>query len=1053
MGQITTGTGLVSGLDIQGIVSQLIAIEARPRDLVQNRNEVLQSQQVAFQDLNAQLLSLKNSTDNLTNASSFAGTTASSSDESIVSVSSGTGATPGTYSFIVNRLVASQQTITRGFQDEASTPLSATATTLSFDRGEARLDSETRVTQLNGGAGLNRGYIRITDRSGATGLVDLTSVVSVDDVINQINSTTGVNVIAQVDGDRLTLTDASGGTGELSVADVGLNGTATSLGLLGAASLDGDGDDAVLTGAIVNRVGDDTLLATLNDGKGVRTAGGSDLTITTGGGATYVVDLSDKLTLGDVFDAIDTATGGEVVAQATTDGSGIQLVDTTGGGTGFTINSGNGSNALSDLGLVAGTADDDADGVIGGERILASINSKLLKSLLGGNGIGGITGDGQVPVDSSTLIADILQGAGPSANAGTNYDFRIFDRNGAEYRINVNSLTTLGDLTSAINTTTGGDVTASLVDRKLVLTDNTGGTGNLVVENGIGGATTATALGIEIDAATDSVTGIDLDPQGTPAVGASIQLTNSAGGGGTVDISGSRSASDILDAINTAALGVTATLNRAGNGILLTDTAGGTGDLVVADTVGNTAAQLGLTGTFTDGLADTGDLEYAYVNGGTRLDDLGIERGRFDIRDSSGATYNIDLTQGNETTIQDVIDEINSKNPATLLARINDTGDGIYIEDLGPGVTAIEITEDGSTTARDLGILGTAANAGDDVDGSFETTISVTTADTLTTLRNKINDADIGIAASIINDGSPGAPFRLSLSSEKAGTDGAFVLDDGLLDLRATTLSQAQDAVVFYGGNDPATSVVVESKSNTLSSVIPGADISLLNISDQPVRVTIGLDDASIVDNASSLVTAFNSVIDTINKYDSYNAETEERGLLLGDSTVARVRSSLYNAVINPNRELTGQFTSLAQIGIRVGTGAKLEFDQDKFQEALQTDRDAVEALLTLEQFELDPDTGEETETIAAQGVGVELQKLMDRLTDDIDGVVQGQLDVLSEQVRQNEQRIEELNERLDSKRERLEAEFLAMEQALARLQDQSSALTQLSSISTSSAQ
>ncbi|MEM1356183.1 MAG: flagellar filament capping protein FliD [Planctomycetota bacterium] len=1053
MGQITTGTGLVSGLDIQGIVSQLIAIEARPRDLVQNRNEVLQSQQVAFQDLNAQLLSLKNSTDNLTNASSFAGTTASSSDESIVSVSSGTGATPGTYSFIVNRLVASQQTITRGFQDEASTPLSATATTLSFDRGEARLDSETRVTQLNGGAGLNRGYIRITDRSGATGLVDLTSVVSVDDVINQINSTTGVNVIAQVDGDRLTLTDASGGTGELSVADVGLNGTATSLGLLGAASLDGDGDDAVLTGAIVNRVGDDTLLATLNDGKGVRTAGGSDLTITTGGGATYVVDLSDKLTLGDVFDAIDTATGGEVVAQATTDGSGIQLVDTTGGGTGFTINSGNGSNALSDLGLVAGTADDDADGLIGGERILASINSKLLKSLLGGNGIGGITGDGQVPVDSSTLIADILQGAGPSANAGTNYDFRIFDRNGAEYRINVNSLTTLGDLTSAINTTTGGDVTASLVDRKLVLTDNTGGTGNLVVENGIGGATTATALGIEIDAATDSVTGIDLDPQGTPAVGASIQLTNSAGGGGTVDISGSRSASDILDAINTAALGVTATLNRAGNGILLTDTAGGTGDLVVADTVGNTAAQLGLTGTFTDGLADTGDLEYAYVNGGTRLDDLGIERGRFDIRDSSGATYNIDLTQGNETTIQDVIDEINSKNPATLLARINDTGDGIYIEDLGPGVTAIEITEDGSTTARDLGILGTAANAGDDVDGSFETTISVTTADTLTTLRNKINDADIGIAASIINDGSPGAPFRLSLSSEKAGTDGAFVLDDGLLDLRATTLSQAQDAVVFYGGNDPATSVVVESKSNTLSSVIPGADISLLNISDQPVRVTIGLDDASIVDNASSLVTAFNSVIDTINKYDSYNAETEERGLLLGDSTVARVRSSLYNAVINPNRELTGQFTSLAQIGIRVGTGAKLEFDQDKFQEALQTDRDAVEALLTLEQFELDPDTGEETETIAAQGVGVELQKLMDRLTDDIDGVVQGQLDVLSEQVRQNEQRIEELNERLDSKRERLEAEFLAMEQALARLQDQSSALTQLSSISTSSAQ
>ena len=283
MGQITTGTGLVSGLDIQSIVSQLIAIEARPRNLVQSRNEVLKSQQVAFQELNAKLLSLKNSTGSLSKSSGFTGTTATSSDESVLSVSSGTGATPGTYSFIVNRLVSAQQTITRGFADQASTPITATPTTLRFDRGEARLESESRVAQLNGGAGINRGYIRITDRSGATALVDLTAVVSVNDVIDKINNSTGVNVVAQIDGDRLTLTDASGGLGDLSVANVGLTGTATSLGLLGSSSLDGDGDDATLTGATINRVGEDTLLATLNDGKGVRTKGGSDLSITTGG--------------------------------------------------------------------------------------------------------------------------------------------------------------------------------------------------------------------------------------------------------------------------------------------------------------------------------------------------------------------------------------------------------------------------------------------------------------------------------------------------------------------------------------------------------------------------------------------------------------------------------------------------------------------------------------------------------------------------------------------------------------------------------------------------
>jgi flagellar hook-associated protein 2 len=212
--------------------------------------------------------------------------------------------------------------------------------------------------------------------------------------------------------------------------------------------------------------------------------------------------------------------------------------------------------------------------------------------------------------------------------------------------------------------------------------------------------------------------------------------------------------------------------------------------------------------------------------------------------------------------------------------------------------------------------------------------------------------------------------------------------------------------------------------------------------------VTIALDDDSIIDNAGSLVDTLNGVFDTLDRYDSYNAETEERGLLLGDSTVQQVRSRLYNALIQPNNELTGQYTSLSQIGIRVGQGARVEFDQDKFTTALQTDRDAVEALLTFEQFEIDPDTGEDTDVIAAQGVGVEISKLLDRLTDDIDGLLQTKLDTLDSQVQLNEDRIEELDIRLEAKRQRLLAQFQAMESALAQLQDQSSTLGQIQQIS-----
>jgi len=1049
MGTITS-SGLVSGLDTANIISQLLAIESRPRALYEQRNEVLRSQQVAFQDINARLLSLGSSAASFATTSLFSQTTAQSSNESVLTVGSGVGAVPGTYSFIVNRLVAAQQTITRGFQDANASPAAPAGGTLSFERGEARLDSQTRLSQLNGGDGINRGLIRVTDRSGATAIVDLSAVVTVDDVVDRINQATGVNVIAQIDGDGISVTDASGAaTNDLIITDVGVSGTATSLGLAGNATADGDGDDAVLSGQVINKVGDNTLLNTLNDGKGVRSSAGNDLVFNTAGGDTVVVDISNALTLGDVFDQIDTASNGVLAASVNDDGTGIKITDTSGGGAGFTVASGNASEALADLGLVAG-ADGDGDGDLVGGRTIAAINSKLLSSINGGAGTDVVYNN---TLTGTTELNALIGGAGLTTSGDALADITVTTSLGATVDLDLDSVSTVQELIDLVNTASGGVLALTVEDNKFRLTDT-----SVVRVNGVqiadaNGSTAAAQLGLAGSYAVNTVLGGDTDPQGTydPAAGlGTIRITNSAGAATDIDLTGAASVSEVLSRINDAGAGVLASLNTAGTGLKLTDTANGNGDLVVADVSGDGAASLQLAGTFNDGVADTGDLEYAYINGGTRIDDLGISRGQFTIRDSTGSTFTVDLTQGNEVTIQDVISEINSKSPATIRASVNQSGDGIVIEDLGPGTIAIQIEDDGSTTARDLGILGTASSPGANLDGSFERSITVTATDTLDDIALKINDANIGISASVINDGSPGAPFRLSLSAETAGTGGAFVFDDSGLGFNAQTLSRAQDAAVFYGGNDPSTSILIESKSNTLSSVIPGADITLLGTSSGPTQVTIARDDSSIVEGANGFVAAFNGLIETLDKYDAYDAETEQRGLLLGDSSVSQIRRAVYNAVINPNNELTGQFKSLAQIGIRVGAGAKLEIDQNKFTAALQQDREAVEALFNFEQFEtsIDPVTGDETDVLIAQGIGKEIDKLLTRLTDSIDGTVQRQIDILDRQIGLNEDRIESFNERLDAKRARLESQFIAMERALAQLQDQSSSLGQIASLS-----
>lgn len=1044
MGQITSGVGLISGLPIADIIDQLMAIEERPKTLITNRNTVLQSTQAAFQAVNAQLLGLKSSAASLIDDQAFDATQAFSSNESVITASSGTGATPGSYTFRVKQLVSSQQTLTRGFADTDSTFVGAG--TLTFDRGLSRIESTTQLNDLNGGAGVNRGYIRITDRSGNVGIVDLRNAVTVDDVVDEINTSLDVSVIATISGDGITLTDNTGlTTGDLTVVDVGLSETATGLGIVGTSAT------GTIVGAAINTVGEDTLLANINDGNGVRTAGGlADFEISDGGGRTFSVNLEGQATLGEVIETINAASeaaGSTVIASAEPGATGLTLIDSSGGGGGFAVTALNDSLAAADLGILQN--DGDGNGAITGGRLVAGINSKLIRYLNGGGGFGEVTGLGPSTLTPGTLVDDYFNGAGITTNGVPLNEVRIDTKAGASYFIDFDSAPTASTqgLIDHIAAETNGDVTVSINgSNQLVFTDNTGGAGSFRIRDPGGGPPAIDELGINQLVTGNTITSVDLNPTPQPltSTGAgTIRIVNRAGTSTDIDLSAAESIADLVDGINAAGAGVTASLNAAGNGVQLTDTTDGTGDLIVSDIDGATAVGLGIAGTFSEEVVNGGDLDYQYVTGARRIDDLGITRGQFRITDSNGRTATVDLTQGNEVTIDDVLAEINSRG-LDINARLNDSGDGILIEDLGPGVSKIKVEELGASTAADLGILGEADDFGLDLVGTFEKSIEITDTDTLTIVAQKINDAGVGVSASIINDGSAGTPFRLSLSSETAGTGGAFVFDDGGLGFDAFNLGEAQDAVVFFGGGDPQDALVVTSKSNTLNNLIPGVTINLNAVSGDPVQVNINRDEAAITESVQGFVDSFNGLINTIDEFDSYDAEAEERGLLLGDSTVGSIRQSVFNAVIRANDELTGQFKSLSQIGITVGSGSRLQFDQEKFALALETDREAVEELFTLKLTEED---AEGEEVVVASGIGVKLNDLLDRLTDAETGPIQSRVDGIDRQLELNNRRIEDLDARLEAKRARLEAEFAALEQVLAGLQDQSAALASLQSI------
>ncbi|MBI1369112.1 MAG: flagellar filament capping protein FliD [Planctomycetes bacterium] len=918
MGTITSSVGLISGIDTKSLIDQLIAIEARPRDQVNNQVTVFNSQKTAFLEINARVLALNGTANTLGGISLFKTNKTLSSNESVLSASASNAAIPGTYSFTVDKLVSTNQLITSGFADPDTTPIGAG--TLSFTSAQAKLTRDVKLTSLNGGTGVQRGKIRITDRAGNSADIDLTKAVSLDDVLTAINNNTTIGVTASLDGDHLKLTDTTGSTTtNLAVANLGSSTTATDLGL--AAN---SGGTNTISGSQINKIVSTTNLNALNDGNGIRVLNStlSDFHVDLGGTG-FDVTLKGSTTVQDVVDKINNATGNPgVTASIGADGVSLQLAGT---GT-ITVTALNSSNAAKDLGILG-----SASNTLAGSRLLAGLGSTLLSTLHGGAG---------------------------------------------------------------------------------------------------------------------------LDTSG----GSTLSITNRTGAQTDIELSTARSVSDVISLINSASAGVTASLNNTGNGLTLTDTTGSTASNLIITDPGNLASDLGIStgaaGVAASSVKGTG-LDHQYINGNTRLDSLnqgkGVTAGKFKITNSNGVSATVDLTQGDETTLQKVIDEINTRSIG-VTASINATGDGLLLTDSAGGALKLKVEESGSTTARDLGILGSDDDADGKIDGSFKVKITVSATDKLNDVVTKINAAGTLVSASVINDGSSSNGYRLSFTSRRSGEAGQIAFDDGGLGITSTTLVKGSDAVVFFGSSDPTQALLVTSSTNKLTNTVAGVTINLNGTSASPVELTVARDDEAVSTAIGSFVSSFNSVMDTLDKYDTYNADTNTRGLLLGDPTVSQVRNRLNNLVLG-KLAVSGQYQYLTQIGINIGDGGHLTFDQEKFDAAFATNPAAVQDLFTAITSNTDtsssnlpagvtvPNTASVSKSI---GFGKLLIDLTQQLTNSVDGLLTLKTNSIDAQVTLANKRIDDLTTLLTNKRTILENKFAAMESALASIQSQQNALASL---------
>lgn len=954
MSGITSGVGLFSGINTAQIIDQLMTVEARPKTQLQSRILQLQLQQGAYLDINTRLSALKTAAASFRTNKTFQTKAGTSSNEDVLQASVDSTANPGTYQFLVDRLVSSQQNLSRGFASRDATSIGVTSMTV--ESAQARLDRDVSLSDLNDGQGVRRGKMVVTDSVGHAATVDLSRATTVQEVLDAINGNGTANVTASISGGKFVITDAAGGN--VTVANSSGSNVATDLGLAGVTASGGK-----ITGSTVYALNRATSLNALNDGRGVSIRntvgeGAYNFTINVDGAspATIRVNLGEvwqtidnKLTktagpassVGEVVDRINTAitaSGATNVSARINATSGrLEIIEATGDQS-VTITE-NLGNTARDLGLLA-TPD---SGSIFGNRIFSGLNTTLLSGINGGKGM---SGDGAL-----TFTA----------------------RDGTTFSTSISAQSSLSEVAQQIETASRA-----------------------------GGATQRLRV----------------------------------------------------------------TLNNEGTGLLVTDITGATtSNLIIGGTNGaDTAASLGIS-TGASGVASntvTGtNLQRQYVAGGTLVSALnqgrGIGTGTFRITDGNSRSVVIDIASDTKT-IDDLMREINAADIG-VTARINTNGDGIEIIERNlaqPGSSKIKIEDVSGGVAKNLNIAGTATATGasNKLDGTFERTITTTSADTLDTLVSKINAAKAGISASIIRDGTGTTPYRLSIASNSTGVAGRVIIATQGGDLGLTTMDAGNDARVFFGSTDPAKALVVGGSTNTLDNVINGVKIDLKGTSADPVTLSITSDTSAIEAAVGAFVKTFNTIIERIDYQTAYNVDANKASPLTGDGTTRELRSALFNAITAPSVGTTGTFRRLTDVGFKVGSGGTIELDNDKLRDAIAQDPESVEALFTAREVADDttidlgngitarnPNSGLTFNVLGVAGI---LEQLADRYINTSDGVLTKRGTSITDQITLNTSRIGDYDVRLEAKRAVLEAKFAAMEQTIAKLQSQQSALSSI---------
>ncbi len=380
-----------------------------------------------------------------------------------------------------------------------------------------------------------------------------------------------------------------------------------------------------------------------------------------------------------------------------------------------------------------------------------------------------------------------------------------------------------------------------------------------------------------------------------------------------------------------------------------------------------------------------------------------------------------------KTTASFAVKQVSVANASALSANVSSTAAvGSFNVSVKNLATAHQVATFGQTSASDPLAAGTLTFRLASMAVSDPTLEITPTTNTLTGLAAAINSSNLGLTASIINDGSA-APYRLVIGSAKtgesnaitslAGTGGFEEIVPSLFDTEVVTAGA--DAEIRLG--DSENGLLLRSASNNMDVAIPGLTLALKAKADN-IAVTISQDANATRGMVKTMVDALNSSQEFYASNSRYDVATKTAGALFGDYDLRTKLSNVQREVGKTFNSQPVGFQSLADLGVTSDGNGKFTIDAAVFDAKLAANPSAVASVFN--------------------AAATAAYTPMEDMTRSVNGAMALKQSGLEQQIKSFADRIAAIDARLEQRKAFYQAKFLAMEKITARMQGQGTSLT-----------